>query len=154
MGPVVLIAGVRPLAKVLAAGAARCGFVGHWFDGPSSRDPTLELPAAAIRGGATCVVLVHPEREEPDTIEVLRERGIRVIAWALPFHRGVSRNMLSRQRWIVRAADVVAVTVPRRSELFHDRRGRPAFLVHAPRDTKDDAAIDAALAALLDLLDR
>jgi hypothetical protein len=149
----ILIAAGPPCGEPLYAAAKARSPASAWFHTPSSRDPTLELPDAVIRTGAEVVVLVDPDREEPATLEVVRDLGARVVVWSIVensrFSRPLARTMLARGRWISRAADAVAVTVTRRAALLRDRVGRSATVVARPRDPRALAEWDGALRALL-----
>ncbi len=151
MAPRVLIAAGSPVGERLLDGFRANGVEAAWFFTPASRDPTLELPDVALAMGPERLIVVEPQREEPGTLDVIRAAGISTIVWLLRLEPHVPRNMLSRQRWIARAADAVAVTVPRRVPLFRDRRGRPASVVPLPRspgggDLAESLALLLALA--------
>jgi hypothetical protein len=150
-----LIAAPSRLGEVIANRARADGQLADWFHTPSSRDPTLELPHVARRLASTLVVIVDPDREEPATFELIRAAGATVVAWVTTeparFPRRPARLMLARQRWIVRAADAVAVTVSRRTDQFCDRSGRVAGVIAVPRDLGDTTAVAATFHALLAL---
>ena len=149
----ILIAASEPFGAALHAAAKELSPSSVWFHSASSRDPTIELPDAVIRTGALVVVLVDPDREEPATLDVVRDLGASVVVWSTVgtsrFSRSLSRTMLVRGRWISRSADAVAVTVSRRTMLLRDRVGRSATIVAVPQDLRDHAAWCAALRALI-----
>lgn len=121
----------RFVGEQLLAAARRLGHDTSLFDHPASRDPTLELPAAALRHEAEVVLLVEVEREDPATIEVVRSRGARVMVWVASAPESSPAWARARRTWIAGAADRLFVTDPdaltsgldRRGL---DRRGRPA----------------------------
>lgn len=152
----ILIAAPAPHGRALLDAALAADPKSAWFYTPSSRDPTLELPDAVVRVGAAVVILVDPEREEPSTLDVIRQFGAKIVVWSIQdsssFHRPAARIMLARRRWIARAADAVAVTVSRRVSLLRDRTGRPSIVVEVPRSPADAPGWAAALGTLIGAL--
>lgn len=147
-----LIAAPDPAGRVLLEVARAAGFAAEWFHHPSSRDPTFELPVLGARFLPDIVLVVAPSREEPATLELLRERGAFVVVVVLPLEPAAPRHMLSRQRWVCRAADAVVVAQDRSVSVFHDRRGRQAvalpLLADSLRDAADAQRVRSAFQAL------
>ena len=135
-----LIAAPDPAGRVLLEAARATGLTAEWFHHPSSRDPTFELPVLGVRFLPDVVLLVAPSREEPATLELLRDRGAFVVVVVLPLEPAAPRHMLSRQRWVCRAADAVVVAQDRSVSVFRDRRGRPAVVLPLLADSLRDAA--------------
>lgn len=143
-----------PLGRGLLLAARGRGERAEWFDSAASRDPTLELPELAARLAPDRVVVVAPSREEPATLALLRCNGAAVAVWIPPLEVDAPRRMLSRQRWIAREADAVAVTDLSAAALFSDLHARPAIVVPIPSSSPDGRRDDdaTAFAAVLDAL--
>ncbi|MFG0319036.1 MAG: hypothetical protein ACF8XB_17320 [Planctomycetota bacterium JB042] len=124
----------RFVGEQLLAAARRLGHEAALFDHPASRDPTLELPAAARRVTAEIVLLVEPDREDPATLEAVRARGSRTVAWFAPAADDAPRWRRARRIWIARAADAVFVTDEAEVAGRTDRSGRPARVVGRGHD--------------------
>ncbi len=124
----------RFVGEQLLAAARRLGHDAALFDHPASRDPTLELPAAARRTAAEIVLLVEPDREDPATLEAVRSRGARVVAWLAPAADDAPRWRRARRTWIARATDAVFVTDASEVAGRCDRTGRPARVVGRGHD--------------------
>src|SRR5690606_16464064 len=117
--------GPRFVGEQLLAAARRLGHDAFLFDHPASRDPTLELPEAARTVGADRVLLVEVDREDPVTIDVLRELGAHVAVWLAPAPDAAPSWWRARRRWIAGAADRLFVTDPSVAPGACDRHGRP-----------------------------
>ncbi len=109
----------------LLAAARAIGWDALLFDHPASRDPTIELPAWSASFRPRLVLLVQPAREEPSTLDLLRRFGARTVVWSAPVVDEPD-GVPVRTRWIARAADAVATTVPVAERRLVDRRDRPA----------------------------
>lgn len=99
------------------------------FDHAVSRDPTLELPELARIHRPDQVLLVHPEREDPWTVELVRCGGAKVLLWCAPVAADSPGVLQARRQWLGRAADKIAVTERWLCGTFQDRSGRPAVHV-------------------------
>lgn len=113
----------------LLAAARALGAEAALFDATAARDPTLDLPEAALAFRPSCVLLVQPQREEPATVELLRAFGAFVIVWTPPAGERAGPRLLERRRWIARAADAVAATDAALAAELRDRRGRAAAVL-------------------------
>lgn len=113
----------------LKAAADRVGLAVDLFDASASRDPTLELVAVVARLRPDVVLLVSPLREEPATVELLRELGAKVAVWAHPPAAGAARHLAARVRWIAAAADRTLATVGELAAVVRDRCARPASVL-------------------------
>ncbi|MFH0946575.1 MAG: hypothetical protein V2A76_15375 [Planctomycetota bacterium] len=118
----------------LLLAARGCGLDAMLFDHSVSRDPTLELPELARIHRPGQVLFVHPEREDPWTVELVRRGGAKVMLWCAPVAASAPAVFQARRQWIGRAADRIAVTERWLCGSFQDRSGRPAVYVQERED--------------------
>jgi len=104
------------------------------FDHPASRDPTLELPDLVSRTRPDVVLLIDVAREDPETLDTLRELGARVAVWVDATTDGAAPWVLARRRWIAGGADATATTRKDEAHVLLDRMGREALLLNRPDD--------------------
>lgn len=131
----------------LLASAERSQYDAVLFDHPASRDPTLELPTLVRAHGAEFVLIVAPAREDPATVDVLRNLGARTAVWVDEPDVDDRPWMKARRRWIATAADRVWVTREHMMAEFVDRHGRSAE--RAARPAGPDS-LDAQLRQLIE----